>query len=118
MHRVLVVEDDADIREVLAESLRRRGYDVTVAVDGQDALDWLADDATTLPDAIVLDLMMPRVDGWAFCERVRVDPKLSRIPVIAMSAFGSNIHLPHATAFLPKPFEADELDALLRRVAA
>lgn len=82
--RVLVVEDDASAREALALLLRSNGLEVTTAVDGQEAFDRL--NAGFRPNLIVLDLMMPRLDGVAFCEALRRDPDLAAIPVIACSA--------------------------------
>ena len=116
IRRVLIVEDDFDIRDVLGVQLRRQGYDVLEAEDGEEALAILHREGGALPDVILLDLMMPRVDGWAFCERRQSDPRLASIPIILMSAFGDRAQLPPASAFLTKPFEVDDLTALLDRV--
>jgi CheY-like chemotaxis protein len=82
--RVLVVEDDGLIRESLIEALEDHGYQVTAAANGRDALDLLA--APPLPDLILLDLMMPVMDGRAFREEQRRDPALAAIPVVVLSA--------------------------------
>ncbi|MET0593204.1 MAG: response regulator, partial [Polyangiaceae bacterium] len=81
---VLVVDDDEDIRQTLASLLEAEGYHVNLAVDGGDALRTLAD--RPLPDVILLDLAMPRVDGREFRIRQRQDARLASIPVIIISA--------------------------------
>ena len=83
---VLVVEDSVDTRDSLAFLLRRVGYRVSTAADGREALDRLR--AGPLPDVILLDLLMPTMDGWEFCERLGRDPALASIPVIVVSGVG------------------------------
>jgi CheY-like chemotaxis protein len=84
--RVLVVEDEDMIRESLVEFLEESGYEAIGAIHGGDALDKLKS-LTPLPCVILLDLMMPVVDGAAFRERQLGDPALSSIPVIVLSAY-------------------------------
>lgn len=104
---VLLVEDDEDIRESIAELLRRRGYDVVTAADGHDALSVLA--RGDRPCIVLLDLVMPRMDGWTFLDRVHADPANAEIPVVIVSAHGGT-HAPAGTAgVLRKPFELDDL---------
>jgi CheY-like chemotaxis protein len=81
---VLVVEDDADVRDALATLLRTDGLQVETAADGQDALDQIA--TGLRPCLAVVDLLMPRVDGFQFCDALRRDPELADIPVIVCSA--------------------------------
>ena len=114
MARLLVVEDDDDIREVLGMQLRRRGHEVTEARDGQDALARLVD--TALPDVILLDLMMPRIDGWQLCQRLDASPAHAAIPRIVMTAFGNAARSPAAAKVLLKPFETEQLDEALDAV--
>lgn len=86
MHRVLVIDDEEMIRETLVEFLDDNGYQAVGAVDGRDALEKL----TTSPDrpcVILLDLMMPVMDGKTFRRRQLEDPTLSGIPVIVLSAY-------------------------------
>jgi two-component system chemotaxis response regulator CheY len=83
-HAVLLVEDDADSRDALTAMLEAFGLVVCEAIDGQEALEQLA--AGYRPCAILLDLMMPRMDGWKFRETQRRDPELRRLPVALMSA--------------------------------
>ncbi len=85
-HNILVVEDDEDIRESLVDLLHDHGYDAIGARDGRDALDTLSH-AETLPCLIVLDLMMPVMDGKAFRDEQLRDPTLSKIPVLVISAY-------------------------------
>jgi CheY-like chemotaxis protein len=86
MHRVLVIEDEDVIRESLLEFLQDSGYDAVGAVHGQDALDKLAD-GKPAPCVILLDLMMPVMDGQAFREEQLKRADLSRIPVVVISAY-------------------------------
>lgn len=86
-HAILVVDDDDDIRELLAEVLRDEGYRVTTARNGSDALTQLRAGGT-LPSLILLDLMMPVMNGFEFLAACRSDPALARIPVAVISAHG------------------------------
>ena len=82
---VLVVEDDADLRESLSQALRDHGFTVTQAADGQQALDLLK--SGIRPGVILLDLMMPVLSGWEFRDALREDPELAKIPQLIVSAF-------------------------------
>ena len=81
---ILIVEDDADLREALSEVLRDEGYSVAAAAHGRDALDLLRREAR--PALILLDLTMPVMSGWQFRAEQRRDPELSGIPVVVLSA--------------------------------
>ena len=83
---ILVVEDTLDTRESLAFILRHKGYEVRTAADGQEALEQLK--AGARPDLILLDLMMPTMDGWEFTNRLRQHPALASIPVVVVSVVG------------------------------
>src|SRR5690349_16993945 len=85
--RVLVVDDDADIRETVSLILEDEGYEVQSAQDGAAALGVLR--AGPLPDVILLDLMMPVMNGWQFREQQTRDPRLAAIPVVVLSADSS-----------------------------
>jgi CheY-like chemotaxis protein len=113
--RILLVEDDTAIREVLAEALRGEGFEVTCASNGAEALRRLGDGATT-PGVILLDLMMPVMDGWSFRAAQRRDPRLTDIPVVVLSADaeGTLANLAPA-AFLAKPYDLDRLLAVVGR---
>lgn len=116
MRRVLVVDDERDIRDLLAAALAEEGYAVRVACDGAQALD-VAHEAR--PDVVLLDLMMPGMDGWAFLRARRDIPHLADVPVLVLSAvagtgFGSGRELDVAGSFA-KPFDLDTLvDAVAR----
>ena len=112
---VLVVDDDRDIREVLAEVLQDEGYSVALAVNGADALRYLRSGGS--PRVILLDLMMPIMDGWRFRSEQLQDPALGRIPVIVLTADGGakeKAATLKATEGITKPVR---LDALLSAVA-
>ncbi len=83
MGRILVVEDDDEIRELIAEMLEDSGFDVATAANGREALERLR--APVLPCVIVLDLMMPVMNGWELRSKLLADPKLCDIPVIVVS---------------------------------
>jgi DNA-binding response OmpR family regulator len=111
--RILVVEDDADLRSSVAQSLSDEGYDVAVAHDGRCGLEALA---RVAPDLVLLDLMMPGMSGWEFRERQKNHPEYSRIPVVVMSATPTlEAAAIDATDLLPKPLALEELLAVVRR---
>jgi two-component system, chemotaxis family, chemotaxis protein CheY len=113
--QVLVVEDEPSLRTMLAEALRFAGYEVTTANNGRHALA-LLDEVT--PDVIVLDLMMPVMDGFAFRARQLLTTRLASIPVIVLSAthdLDSVARTLRPFAWMSKPFD---LDAVLASVAA
>jgi CheY-like chemotaxis protein len=83
---VLIVEDNIDTRDSLAFLLRHEGYHVSTAANGQEALDRLR--AGPRPGVILLDLLMPTMDGWEFSNRLAQDPALASIPVVVVSGAG------------------------------
>jgi DNA-binding response OmpR family regulator len=116
--RVLVVDDDPDIRGLLRELLDRRGFDVTEARDGQEALRAFF---AQRPDLVVLDVAMPVLDGWKTLERIR---ELSDVPVVMLTARTTELEKTRglragADDYVTKPFGRQELlarvDAVLRR---
>lgn len=113
LRRVMIVDDDEEIRETLAELLSEEGYDVVEAEDGAVALDRLRDGAH--PSVILLDLMMPNMDGWQFHREIKRDPALSSIPIVVMTAAGPRgTNLTDVKEVLHKPFS---LDVVLEVVA-
>jgi two-component system chemotaxis response regulator CheY len=108
--RLLLVDDDPDTREGLAELLEERGYAVCKAPNGQDALTAMQRE---LPDLVVLDLLMPVMNGWEFCEAKHEDPVVAQIPVIAMSgAVSKDPTSPYFIAVdesVAKPVDVEEL---------
>jgi two-component system, OmpR family, response regulator MprA len=111
--RVLVVEDDADIAGVLRRALDKEGYDVRVAGDGETALGEAADYE---PDAVVLDLGLPRLDGVEVCRRLREDGDVPILILTARDALESRVEGLDSGAddYLVKPFEREELLARMR----
>ncbi len=105
--RILLVEDDQDIRETLVELLQEEGYEVFFAENGQEGLDKLST-LPALPNLILLDLMMPIKDGFQFCLEKDANPKFTHIPVVVMSADGlikENQQRVNACAYLKKPLD-------------
>jgi CheY-like chemotaxis protein len=113
--RLLVVEDDDMIREALTDLLRDEGAVVTPAENGRDALQQLR--GAQVADLILLDLMMPVMDGWEFRVEQRADPQLAPIPLIAMSAdMSAKARAIAADAYLRKPLDFSELVGRIRTV--
>ena len=115
--RILVVDDDDDIREVLGLILRSQGYEVDEAVDGLDALSRLQADEGALPSVIVLDLMMPRLDGEGFMRALMREPRLRDIPVWIISGHAEACDKATelgARGCLLKPIDLDQALAALR----
>jgi DNA-binding response OmpR family regulator len=117
---ILVVDDDADMRELVSELLGRAGHDVRQAVDGREGLRELFRRA---PDLVVLDVSMPELDGWATLERIR---EVSEVPVLMLTAQTGELEKVRglrggADDYVGKPFGRQELlarvEALLRRAA-
>jgi CheY-like chemotaxis protein len=109
---ILVVEDIAHVRDLIAVQLRLRGYTVVTARDGQEALELIAQDK---PAIVISDILMPRVDGFALAHKIRSDPQTAGIPLLLLSAtyvsaederFALGVG---AIRFLPKPVEGDDL---------
>ncbi len=107
---VLVVDDESDIRQAVAEVLADEGYQVVGACDGFEAL---AKARAYHPEVVLLDLMMPRMDGWEFRRAQMHDPEVARIPVVVLSALGPDSL--QAEGYVGKPFDVDELVRAVRR---
>jgi CheY-like chemotaxis protein len=116
-HRILVIDDEEMIRESLVEFLDEHGYEAVPAVDGRDALKKLAD-SSPRPCLILLDLMMPVMDGRSFREQQLQDPDLSAIPVIVLSAYrdvARNATELNVAGYLEKPLKLQTLLQLVRQ---
>lgn len=112
---ILVVDDDPDIREGLLALLESEGYAVGEARNGREGLEKVEE---LSPALILLDLMMPVMNGWEFGQRLRSRPEWADIPLIVLSAAGNaraKMSDLRALAYLPKPFEVEELLRLIRR---
>jgi CheY-like chemotaxis protein len=114
---VLIVEDDADLREMMAQLLTLEGYKIETVANGREALEYLNE--APRPDVILLDLMMPIMDGWAFCRSRWKSRTLREIPVVLISAVDmSESNRPTGIdAFLPKPIDVDQFARLAARMA-
>ena len=117
--KVLVVDDDETIRGLITLNLELEGFEVATAVDGLDAL---AKAAAVQPAVVTLDVMMPRLDGWATAQRLRADPATADIKVVLLSARAQEADLQRGTrigvdAYLTKPFDPDDLIDIVRRLA-
>lgn len=115
-HEILVVDDDIDIREATAFVLEDAGYRVSTAENGARALDRLH--GGTAPSLILLDLMMPIMDGWQFLAEVAREPRLAAIPIVAITGAGAPVlrtMSPGVSAILEKPVNLDLLLATVQR---
>ena len=118
--KILVVEDDPDLVELLSYNLRASGFAVGTAADGVDAL---KKTRSISPDLILLDLMLPELDGFAVCDILRRDPATAAIPIIMVTAMSS--HLARLTGleagandYITKPFSLKQLIARIRELLA
>ncbi|MBJ7354172.1 MAG: response regulator [Thermoleophilaceae bacterium] len=115
---VLVADDNADIRDLLATRLNTRGFKVVVAADGQAALELAL---TEHPDIALLDWVMPIIQGHELCVKLKTDERTADIPVVMLTARGEEadrllgLDL-GADAYLVKPFDIDELVGTLKRL--
>jgi CheY-like chemotaxis protein len=110
---VLIVEDDADLREMMAQLLALEGYQTAAVANGREALEYLQHE--NAPNLILLDLMMPVMDGWEFRRHQQANPALAAVPVIVLSALDqSRTTGVNAEAILKKPLDFDRLLELVR----
>jgi len=117
--RVLVVDDDEVIRQLIAVNLTLEGFDVATAVDGQDCLDKVS---AIDPDVITLDIMMPRLDGWVTASQLRRNPETSGIKVVLITARAQEDDKARGRqigvdAYLTKPFDPSEMIRVVRELA-
>jgi DNA-binding response OmpR family regulator len=116
--KVLVVEDDPALRKVLELRLGLEGFDVALAKDGQAGIEALD---TVHPDAVVCDLMMPRVDGFGFCRVARHRQQTRDLPIVVLTARQKDAEIERLLelgdiVFMTKPFDAPVLTAMLREM--
>ena len=114
---ILIIEDDPDLASAMAEALAAEGYQVATASNGQEALAALSD--AVHPALILLDMMMPAMDGWALLHWLQRDAVLSSVPVVVMTAYGIGgvgwAAGLGARGYLRKPFDTDALLQEIRR---
>jgi CheY-like chemotaxis protein len=108
METILIVEDELRIRDALIELLGKDGREIVTAGDGQEAIERLT--KVPRPRVILLDLMMPRMDGWEFLRRQSADPSIARIPTIVLSGCERPAGASHQ---LTKPVDIERLRALV-----
>jgi DNA-binding response OmpR family regulator len=116
--RIVVIEDEEDILEVIAYNLKREGYDVVTSTSGEDGLEKIERNA---PQLVILDLMLPEIDGIELCRKLKADPLTQAIPVIMVTAKGeeSDVVLGlgvGADDYITKPFSPREMVARVRAV--
>jgi CheY-like chemotaxis protein len=111
---IMIVDDDLDIRNTVAGILQDEGYQVAKAGNGREALTYLTTPGNPRPRLILLDMMMPIMDGAAFREEQLQSPELAAIPVLAFTAFGTPADVAWAAGRLTKPLR---LEALLTMIA-
>ena len=110
---ILIVEDDADLREMMAQLLTLEGFRASTVANGREALEYLSQGDT--PNVILLDMMMPVMDGWEFRRQQQADATLSNVPVIVLSALDQTRAADvNAVAVLKKPLDFDRLLRLVR----
>lgn len=118
--KVLIADDDLEILNLTRSLMRRRGFDVLEASDGDEAMRQLLENR---PDLVILDVMMPGQSGWEVCRSIRETDSLKNIGVIMLTGVGHRMNemtspLYGADGYLDKPFEFDDLDALVTEVLA
>ena len=116
--RLLLVDDEPGLRTAVQAYLEDEGFDVTTAVDGEEGF---AKAQQMLPDVVISDVMMPRLDGYGLLQKLRADERLGGTPVIFLTAKGMTAdrtqgYLAGVDDYIPKPFDPDELVARVRNV--
>lgn len=93
MKKIFIIEDEQSLREILAERLKDAGFEIEVAIDGAEALDKLK---TITPDVILLDIILPKIDGFTVLEKIKEDLRIREIPVIVLSNLGQDTDIKRA----------------------
>src|SRR5204862_221251 len=118
--KILAVDDERHVVRLIEVNLARAGYEVTAASDGREALEQIAQ---SRPDLVILDVMMPHMDGFEVLRNLRTNPETSRIPVIMLTVKAQDADIFHgyatgANAYLTKPFSPMELLAAVNALLA
>jgi len=117
--RVLIVEDDVDLREMMVQLLKLEGINSEAVANGREALEYLNRRLGNVPHLILLDLMMPVMDGWEFLRQKGSDAELAGVPVIVLSAIDrSRAGELRADGYLVKPLDFERLLGLIRTYCA
>jgi DNA-binding response OmpR family regulator len=120
MAKILVAEDERDIRDLISFTLRFAGHDVVTANNGEEALERTLQEK---PDLVLLDVRMPRMTGYETCRRIKADEAVKDIPVVFLSAKGQESEVQAgleagAVEYILKPFSPDQLTARVRAILA
>ncbi len=120
MAKILIAEDERDIRDLIIFTLRFSGYEVVAASNGEEAIQLAQQE---MPDLILLDVRMPRKTGYEACAAIKADEKTKNIPIIFLSARGQDSEIQAglqagAVEYLLKPFVLDQLTARIQAVLA
>jgi CheY-like chemotaxis protein len=120
MARILIAEDEPDIRELVAFTLRFAGHEVTATPNGEEAVKQASQ---IIPDIILMDVRMPRMTGYEACRLMKADPALKDIPVVFLSAKGQDFEIQTgleagAEEYLLKPFAPDQLTERVKAILA
>lgn len=120
MTKILIAEDEPDIRDLVAFTLRFAGYEVITGSNGEEAVQVAQKE---YPDLILLDVRMPRMTGYEACKLIKADPKLKDVPVVFLSAKGQEAEIQDgmdagAEEYLLKPFAPDQLTERVRSILA
>jgi len=120
MTRILIADDERDIRDLITFTLRFAGYEVTAASNGEEAYSLACE---VLPDLILLDVRMPRMTGYEACEKIKADERTQHIPVVFLSAKGQESEVKTgleagAAEYIVKPFAPDELSERVGAILA
>lgn len=116
--KILLADDEEDIKAVVSLFLQSKGYEVVTAFDGLAAIDMAK---TEKPDLILLDVMMPVVNGYEVCERLKADEQTRSIPIVMLSAMAQSESVDKglsagAADYVTKPFEPSHLEAVIQRI--
>ena len=114
--RVLIIEDELSIRDMLKGLLELEGYEIDTAANGLEGIEKMRE--PELPQAILLDMMMPEASGWHFLDVMRADPRTAKVPVIAITAYTHTAQSVRPDAIIPKPIQLKSLLGTLERLTA
>jgi CheY-like chemotaxis protein len=120
MARILIAEDEPDIRDLVAFTLRFAGHEVTPTSNGEEAFQQAS---VVMPDLILMDVRMPKMTGYEACRAMKADPALKDIPVVFLSAKGQDTEIQTgmevgAEEYLLKPFAPDQLSQRVKEILA
>jgi len=117
---ILVVEDEQSLADLLCQILKYSGFNTTLAINGEEALKQVK---IRIPDAIVLDIVMPKLDGWGVCESLKSDPSTRDIPIVIYTTLSERRDLQKGkdfgvTQYITKDRDATEVVQALKRILA